>query len=837
MLRDILFILAVIICITISLSGRGHPYLRQQFKYPLEIQRYRNRNYPAIDERLPSPIVLDIDGDGINEIIVATRTPRLLLLHAPNSNDPTGLPVTIRSVSLLGSTRSVGSRHPVALSTGYLDPATTTGERKRFIVVVLTSWTVLCFDHRLKLQWETSASRIQTVLSIGPLVHREVATLISSISIVKGDRGVVIVGGSMMLRDGVDDGTFEISGDRVQEDTDGSDSQDYASEVLLQKTRDEYYGKVKRAEHFNYFAFDGKTGAVRWKHEDGPNMEQEDLTPDDMDVGSKENGYRMTKADLRHMNVDGGGSGSSSKSGNGDNEEDRTTMNWKEFRSSVLHSLPHTWSERSDTSLNVAHYSRDRHHRKSTKWTSHLSSSTNPTKASSSSSSHYETDTKEAMKKSSNHLLTQNRNQHLLDPNVIVAHTRRGLEVLHVYTGRTVTRVPMPETRFGGGSGAYVDVNGDRVIDHVQGIPGLEEEENIESGSKNEGAAADQNDIEAEEEEEEDVSETISQKGRNHGRSSHYNVPSCWVQTVSGIPPLEQIWEGSLCGDSHTNGDNGNNGENGASDGSISNRMMQTAVEEPNGGAVRDVNDRARVVPPLFLRHRGAVNGRPKAVRPFDVVMLVSTGVMTKYGPTGNVVWQTNTDSKWHRDPFAHRNTPRDVDAFAPSTVAMALDANNKNNQNINHHDNNDNDQNTYLSSNQNDVEMIVGVGDTHLVLVSMESGAQMERVELSAPPTGNVVVGDFNNDEMNDIIVVTRNGIYGYVTQTTIRSRFTFILLIFVLMMIGFLVVLQVFGLLSDVDHEIENQTHSDYRGKWRQHQNGFQESKRVVKSKRAMD
>ena len=68
-------------------------------------------------------------------------------------------------------------------------------------------------------------------------------------------------------------------------------------------------------------------------------------------------------------------------------------------------------------------------------------------------------------------------------------------------------------------------MNGDRVIDHVQGIPGLEEEENIESGSKNEGAAADPNDNEAEEEEE-DVSETISQKGRNHGRSSHYNVPS-----------------------------------------------------------------------------------------------------------------------------------------------------------------------------------------------------------------------------------------------------------------------------------------------------------------------
>ena len=249
--RDILFLAAAVASLSIALSGRGgRPYVYQHWKHTLRdsAATYTNRDYPAQHERLPSPLITDLNGDGSNQVLVATRAPSLILFETCIQCSTQPLKI-LYQVSLLGSTRSIGSRHPVSLRSGYLDP-TTTAPRRQSIIVVLKSWTVLCFDHRLRLQWETSASRIQSVLSIGPLVHREVASLVSSLSVVPGDRGVVIVGGSMMLRDGVDDGTFEISGDRVQEDTDGSDSNDFKSEVLLQHQRDVYYAKVKRAEHF-----------------------------------------------------------------------------------------------------------------------------------------------------------------------------------------------------------------------------------------------------------------------------------------------------------------------------------------------------------------------------------------------------------------------------------------------------------------------------------------------------------------------------------------------------------------------------------------------------------
>ena len=810
----------------------------QQWRYGLDSTRYRNRLYPAMDERLPSPLVMDLDGDGQKEIVVATRSPSLVLLHAPNADDASGQPTVVRQVSLLGSTRSIGSRHPVAMSAGFLNPISTEGtvgehRQQQSIVVVLSSWTVMCFNHRLELQWETSASRIQTVLGIGPLVQREVAILLSPVSITKDDHGVVVVGGSMMLRDGVDDGRFEISGDRVQEDTDGSDSEDYAGEVLLQRSRDEYYSKVKRAEQFNYFAFDGRTGAVRWKHEDGPSMEQEDVTADNMDVGSKENGYRMTKSDLRYMNAVGENNVGSGQS----NEGDRTTMDWKEFRSSVLRSLPHSWSERDDTSLSVAHFDRDRHHRRSARWTSHLSSSSSATAsataAAAKANSKYPSGRKssDAMgyagvggmgsrSGSGSGSGDNNDSKHASTPNVIVAHTRRGLEILHLFTGRTVTRVPMPETRFGGGSGAYVDVDGDRVIDHIQGIPGLEDEvaQSKQYAGMETGAA------ETVESEEDDVSESVKQKGRNHGRSSHYNVPSCWVQTVSGIPPLEQIWEGSLC-------DN----RGGSSKGNRNKGRMAHAAAEPSH-QIRDhlqheARDSARVVPPIFLPHHGKVQGRPRAVRPYDVIMLVSTGVMTKYSPTGHRMWRTMTDAQWHRDPSTHWKTPRDVDAFTPSTVAMHLNAHGSND---NGHSSSNNKWQTH-----HDLSMIVGAGDTHLVVVSARSGAQIGRVELAAPPTGHLVVNDFNNDGLNDVIVVTREGVYGYACKTVARTRFPFIMLIFALVMISFLILLQVSGLLRDVnddDDRAGGRKNLNNSGRWRGHNlSGMTEVK--AKSRRAMD
>lgn len=46
-------------------------------------------------------------------------------------------------------------------------------------------------------------------------------------------------------------------------------------------------------------------------------------------------------------------------------------------------------------------------------------------------------------------------------PNVIVAHLEEGLEVIHLYSGRTVCRLYLPSP------GLHVDLNGDGIPDHL----------------------------------------------------------------------------------------------------------------------------------------------------------------------------------------------------------------------------------------------------------------------------------------------------------------------------------------------------------------------------------
>lgn len=48
--------------------------------------------------------------------------------------------------------------------------------------------------------------------------------------------------------------------------------------------------------------------------------------------------------------------------------------------------------------------------------------------------------------------------------------------------------------------------------------------------------------------------------------------------------------------------------------------------------------------------------------------------------------------------------------------------------------------------------------------MIVSEHGHVLAELELPAAPTQPLVVSDFNGDGLNDIIVVTNKGLYGYV-------------------------------------------------------------------------
>lgn len=59
--------------------------------------------------------------------------------------------------------------------------------------------------------------------------------------------------------------------------------------------------------------------------------------------------------------------------------------------------------------------------------------------------------------------------------------------------------------------------------------------------------------------------------------------------------------------------------------------------------------------------------------------------------------------------------------------------------------------------------EIILAAGDQEAVLIS-PGGSILATVELPAPPTHALVCDDFSNDGLTDLILVTSNGIYGFV-------------------------------------------------------------------------
>ena len=75
----------------------------------------------------------------------------------------------------MSSVRVAKGRRPVALATGFIDRVRPGVKRKQVVVVLTESFTVLCFDHRLRLLWETTLNHMEESLGLGHLVPNEVS--------------------------------------------------------------------------------------------------------------------------------------------------------------------------------------------------------------------------------------------------------------------------------------------------------------------------------------------------------------------------------------------------------------------------------------------------------------------------------------------------------------------------------------------------------------------------------------------------------------------------------------------------------------------------------------
>ncbi|XP_030530778.2 uncharacterized protein LOC115741166 [Rhodamnia argentea] len=651
--RDLAILMLSAFAIFFSLQHEGDFSFREAWFHLLDDYPIK---YEA--ERLPPPIVADLNGDGKKEVLVATHDAKIQVLepHTRRVDEGFSEARVLAEVTLMPDKIRIASvRRPVAMATGVIDRNYKQGQPQKQVLVVVTSgWSVMCFDHNLKKLWEEN---LQEDFPHNAH-HREIAISISNYTLKHGDSGLVIVGGRMEaqphhLMDPLEEiGTSEKNADLHRRSATEKEASENAGTVDLR--------------HFAFYAFAGKSGQLRWSRKN-ENIEAHSSDPSQL---IPQHNYKL---DVHAMNSHHPGE-----------------FQCREFRESVLGIMPHHWDRREDTSLKLSHFRR--HKRKTLKKTSgkttnypyHKPEENHPPGKDSTKkiSKFIEKAANMAgsakSKKPMNYIPTiTNHTQLWWVPNVVVAHQEEGIEAVHLASGRTICKLNLRE------GGLHADINGDGVLDHVQAVGGHGAERTVVSGSME-------------------------------------VLRPCWAVVTSGVPVREQLFNVSICRHSPFN-------------------LFPYGEYSRNFGRSSEVAS-LEVATPILIQKKDGHKHHKRSQG--DVVFLTNRGEVTSYRPGmhgHDAVWQWQilTGATWSNLP-SPSGMMEGGGMVVPTLKAFSLRV----------HDNQ---------------EIILAAGDQEAVLIS-PGGSILATVELPSPPTHALVCDDFSNDGLTDLILVTSNGIYGFV-------------------------------------------------------------------------
>ncbi|KAI5588491.1 hypothetical protein POPTR_005G118300v4 [Populus trichocarpa] len=679
--RDLAILMLSAFSIFFSLQHEGDFSFREAWfhltdEYPIKYET----------ERLPPPIVSDLNGDGKKEILVATHDAKIQVLepHLRRVDEGFSEARLLTELSLLpDKTRVAAGRRAVAMATGVIDRRYKEGHPLKQVLVVVTSgWSVMCFDHNLKKLWETN---LQEDFPHNAH-HREIAISISNYTLKHGDSGLVIIGGRMEMQPHIYSDPFEEIG---MAEKNAEQHRRSASE----KEPSENSGTVN-LRHFALYAFAGRTGALRWSRKN------ENIEAQSSDAASQLIPQHNYKLDVHALNSRHPGE-----------------FECREFRESILGVMPHHWDRREDTVLQLSHFRRHKRktskksNGKTTNYPFHKPEENHPPGKDSAKkisnligeAAKYAGSTKS--KKPFQYIPTiTNYTQLWWLPNVVVAHQKEGIEAVHLASGRTLCKLHLQE------GGLHADINGDGVLDHVQAVGGNGAEQTVISGSME-------------------------------------VLQPCWAVATSGVPVREQLFNASIC-HHHSplnlfqHGDFGRNF--GRTD--VSSLEVATPILIPRGDG---------------HRHRKGSHG--------DVVFLTNRGEVTSYSPGlhGHDAvwqWQISTGATWSNLPSP--SGMMEGGMVVPTLKAFSLRA--RDNQ-----------------------QMILAAGDQEASVIS-PGGSIQTSVDLPAPPTHALICEDFSNDGLTDLIVVTSNGVYGFVQTRSPGALFFSTLVGCLLIVMGVIFVTQ---------------------------------------------
>ena len=800
--------------------------------------------FDADAARLPPPIIADVNGDGVNEIVVATRNPPLLrvlsaptqreALHSTQNAQPLLRARVRQRVSLLTSgVRIATGRYPVALATGPLVHGGADGKLALLSIVVLTdAWSVLCFNHKLELQWETVVQYQQQSLGIADLWIREAALL------VRPNR--VVVGGSMHTTEALEaDAEAAVGSAPAQRDVfahlTGADRRDVRSDEPVglggERGAHSYAARRRRAQRFSVYALEGARGRVVWAR-----------TADELD--SPASAAAEKNAALPKWRPAGMQRAEDAR---------RTCRRYRRSLATALRAHPHAWANRADTAILGAIFELD-------DLTASAASAPADRKAASArvgalaaaaSLGHYVAGAGAAPAAGGRARSNTRSSSSSSSENVLLLHTRLGVEVLHLESGVAVcTEMLQPSAL-----SVTADINGDGSVDRVSALQQLD----LRSSPP---AARQSADVGQREPAPRDAARTARGGRRRSGMSTSFQpdgvgesgaaeaeeaegrapqIVHCLATATTHVQPhriassvdddahahkhyhhrrrQHQLYNASLCHRGF---------------GSLSEALLLSLAEGDNAPSEARAARRARLhamgmfrsvetAMPLLLQreHRPAAVGAqqlpgllggsapafsPRAVggamATFDAVFAVSTGLVTAIDPAGVVLWQTPTDVEWGGAVSADARR-----GVVPSVTALVLDGGGVGGE---------------RSASRALASHVLVAGARTAALLERGSGALRFKLRLPAQcaPALRPTVGDINADGVGDVVFLGADAICAYgAVQRTSTAAHAVSLLIGLLLALLLLAVVGAHVIAAEDDNEAGGgaMLHSRVRGRHR--------------------
>lgn len=586
----------------------------------------RARHFAEINDaahQLPLPLVTDIDGDGLNELVLVTKDPSIKILRCVQGSTETAPGEALQMLkeqSLLSSLSLRIGRQPIAVATGYIQRFSSTELRQMVIVVVTEGWAVICFDHNLNKMWEKSV----TVHHPHGMYLGEIAILITSHRVQTKDIGLVVIGGKMVPVDFI--GVKNAGGTVTDKNEEMFRTADQYDDEQVETEEDDGTDGSIESPKFVYYGFEGFKGAVRWIQDPFDELEQFEET-------QSLNTHNVLQP--QHL--------------------DTYNVDWIHYIYSLIEQLPHLWLTRRDTQMKLIHLT-DKHKPGRTS-----ASTTTPDPLFGQSQS-------------------RKTDAGVPEPNAIVIHQSDGIEVIHLYTGTRICKLPLDQGML------YADVNNDGVVDSVFGI-----------GQR----------------------DTDSQT--TPLTSEKYE---CVGFAMSGLPPHHILFNSSLCAKRNLNKGVKNRGNKAD--------VVPQFVAPP----LAHMTFRA----PITIGTQGSFihsirsKATEKPLQAWATVFLLSNGMVVSIAHDGERRWSAQTRSDWSDG--------------SPTQKRIAL-----------------------YSTEGDEEDIVVVLGSKTLTLLWLETGSVAQTVEIADIGSGDLVVADFNNDGLNDLIIVTSKGYFGFASARQVGA------------------------------------------------------------------